>query len=353
MQTEEFQMSQNFIPDGVYASDEALSLHHSTIIFDCLSLSYILDSPYVERALEGGVTATNMTVVTEGESWDQVLENIDTAHAKIARNTNLALVETARDIREAKKNRKLAVILGTQGSEAVGKHLTRVRILQKLGVRYIGLAYTGDTLFADGCGETRDAGLTFLGKEFIETVNELPLLLDLSHAGHRSRLEAATLAKHPVCTHSNAYAVNPNDRNTKDDTARIIAEKGGVIGVTGLVRSVAPRDSTINHMLDHTDHWVKMFGSEHTGIGLDLTEGFQEAHRAGKATMKPPKWRQLRPDIFGTTDEFYTQRYPQGMESIRQLPNFTHGLLARGYNADQIQQIMGGSWLRNFESVIG
>jgi membrane dipeptidase len=279
-----------------------------------------------------------MTVATEGESWDQVLENIDTAHSKISRNNNLVLVEKAQDIREAKKNRKLAIILGTQGSEVVDKHLTRIRILQKLGVRYIGLAYTGATLLADGCGETRDAGLTFLGRDFIEAVNELPVLLDLSHTGHRSRLEAAALAKHPVCTHSNAYAVNPNDRNTKDETARIIAEKGGVMGVTGL---------------DHADHWVTTIGSDHTGIGLDLTEGFQDAHRAGRATMKPPKWRQLRPDIFGTTEEFYTQKYPRGLETIRQLPNLTHGLLVRGYSADQIQLIMGESWLRNLESVIG
>jgi len=106
-------------------------------------------------------------------------------------------------------------------------------------------------------------------------------------------------------------------------------------------------------MLDHAEYWVKTLGPEHTGIGLDFTEGYQEAHRAGKLTMKPPKWRTLRPDIFGTAEEFYTQRYPQGLGSISQLPNFTHGLMARGYDAGQIREIMGESWLRNFESVVG
>src|SRR6266705_492084 len=160
--------------EGIYASTEALSLHQDLIVFDCLGLSYLLDSPYNERALEGGVTATNVTVATEGETWDEVLQNIDTAHTKIAHNKNLVLARTAREIREAKKNRKLAIILGTQGSEVIDKQLSRVRILDNLGVRYLGLAYTGATLLADGCGERRDAGLTFLGREFIEVVNELP-----------------------------------------------------------------------------------------------------------------------------------------------------------------------------------
>jgi len=343
----------NGFTEGLYASAEALSLHKELIVFDCLSLSYLLDSPYTERALEAGVTATNMTVATEGESWDAVLESIDAAHTKIEKSADLMLVRTTRDICDAKRKGKLGIILGTQGSEVVDKHFTRVRILHRLSVRYIGLAYTGATQFADGCGETRDAGLTFLGKEFIEAVNELPVLLDLSHTGHRSRLEAAVLAKNPVCTHSNAYAMNHNDRNTTDEVARIIAEKGGVIGICGLVRAVAPKDATIDHMLDHAEHWVKVIGAEHTGLGLDFTEGFQDAYQEGRSTMKPSKWRRLRPDIFGSPEDFYTQRYPRGLQTIRQLPNFTHGLLARGYSADQIKEIMGGSWLRNLEAVAG
>lgn len=336
--------------DGLCVSSRALTLHRSLIVFDCLSLEYLLARPYCERALEGGVTATNVTMASEGQSWETVLENIATAHMRIASNPDLTLATTAQDVVDAKKNGKLAIILGTQGSEAIGNQLDRVQTLHRLGVRYIGLAYTGATLLGDGCGETRNAGLTFLGRDFIEAVNELPMLLDLSHTGHRSRLEAATLALHPVCTHSNSYTVNPNDRNTVDETARIIAGKGGVMGVTGLVRSVAPRDATINDMLDHADHWVKTVGAGHTGIGLDFTEGYQEAYLAGRSVRKPPKWRTLRPDIFGTPDDFYNQQYPTGLTSIRLLPNLTQGLLERGYNTSEIADIMGLSWLRNLES---
>ena len=90
-----------------------------------------------------------------------------------------------------------------------------------------GLAYTGATLFADGCGEKRDAGLSFLGEELIAAVNETPMILDLSHTGHRSRAEAVPLARAPVCTHSNAWHHVPNDRNTRDETVQAIVAKGG------------------------------------------------------------------------------------------------------------------------------
>jgi membrane dipeptidase len=341
------------IPDGLYASTQALALHRDMVVFDCLALKYLLDAPYYERALEGGVTAANVTMASEGQTWDSVLATIESAHNKIAKSSSLMLATTANDVREAKRQGKLAVILGTQGSGAIDTELGRVGLLHRLGVRYIGLAYTGATLLADGCGETRDAGLTFLGKEFIEVVNEQKLILDLSHTGHRSRLEAAALAKNPVCTHSNPYAVNPNDRNTKDEVAKIIAEKGGVMGVTGLVRAVAPKDSTIEHMLDHADYWVKTVGIDHTGIGLDFTEAYQDAYRAGTVAPVDLPWRKLRPDIFGTSEEFFTQEYPRGLQNIRLLPNFTHGLLERGYKPDDVRLIMGESWLRNFEAAVG
>ena len=343
----------NTVPEGVYASPEARALHAGLLVFDCLSLNYLLDSPYVDGALEGGVSATNLTCATEGETWDDLLRTIDSSLAKIARHPDMMLATTAADIRAAKAAGKLAVVLGTQGSEAIGRHIYRVNLLHGLGVRFIGLAYTGATMLGDGCGEPRNAGLSFLGRDFIALVDENRMLLDLSHCGHQTRLEAAQLARFPVCTHSNAYAVNANDRNTTDEVARIVASKGGVMGVCGLVRSVWPQDATIHHMMDHTAHWVKLLGPAHVGLGLDHTEAYQDAYRAGKSMPQTHKWRQRRPDIFGSSDHFFTVPYPAGMETIRRLPNFTQELMNRQYSRADIAAIMGGSWLRCFENAAG
>ena len=340
-------------PEGIYAGPEALALHREIIVFDCLSLQYQLDPPYVDQAIEGGVTATNMTVATENETWDTVMHTVESTLEKVARHPDMMLATTAADVRAAKAAGKLAVFMGLQGAESLHKALHRVSLLHRLGVRFIGLAYTGATLFGDGCGEARNAGLTFLGKDFIAAVNELPMLLDLSHSGHQTRLEAADLARHPVCTHSNAYAVNANDRNTKDEVAVIVARKGGVMGICGLERSVWPEQPTVEHLVDHADHYMKVLGPGHVGIGMDYTRGYQDSYRAGVPVKQSHKWRTWRPDIFGTLDDFYTKPYPRGVETIEQLPNLTQALLDRGRPPNVVKDIMGGAWLRCLEGVTG
>ena len=334
-------------------SQEAAALHRELLVWDCLSLNYLIDPPYVDGALAGGVDVTNLTCATEGETWDQLLRTIDASRTKIDAHPDMVLATTAADVRAAKAAGKLAIILGTQGSESIGRDIYRVNVLHSLGVRFIGLAYTGATMLGDGCGEPRNAGLSFLGRDFIDLVNANRMLLDLSHCGHQTRLEAAEAALFPVCTHSNAYAVNPNDRNTKDDAARIIAAKGGVMGVCGLVRSVWPQDATLHHMMDHAGHYVRLLGAQHVGLGLDFTEAYQDAYRAGRSMPQTHKWRQRRPDIFGTSEEFFTVPYPAGIETVRQMPNITQALLDRQYARADIAEIMGEAWFRCFAAAVG
>ena len=193
------------------ANANAIGLTQKTLVFDGLSLFYILDDPYTERCLEGGVNATNVTFA-DFEPWDDTLKAIEMGLEKIEKSPYLVLATVSDDILKAKVQGKLAIIMGTQGASMIERHLWRVGLMWRLGLRYIGLTYTAGNLFADGCGEIRNGGLTFLGKDFIAAVNELPMLLDLSHCSHRTRLEAEELARAPVCTHSNAYTINPNDR---------------------------------------------------------------------------------------------------------------------------------------------
>jgi membrane dipeptidase len=336
------------------ASAEAVAFTREQFVFDGLSLYYTLEEPYAERCLEGGVNGCNVTFAAEAEDWDETLRRIDDGLNKIARSAHLVQATTTADLLAAQAAGKLAVVIGTQGASMLGDRPARVRVLHRLGVRFFGLAYTGANLFADGCGERRDAGVSYLGRELIEEVNELNLILDLSHCGHRTRAEATALATHPVCTHSNAYAVNANDRNTTDDTARAIAAKGGVLGVCGLPRSVWPvSEPTLAQLLDHADHWVKTVAIEHVGFGFDFVEGYVEATRAGTMSHKPPKWRVLRPDMFGSVDDFFGDSYPLGMHSIRLLPNFTQGLFDRGYQRNDVAAILGGTWLRKLAESAG
>ena len=334
---------------NVFASQKTLAFQRNTLVWDCLSLFYILDEPYTQQALEGGVNVTNCTFGTE-EDWNTCLRNFELGLEKIEKSPLLKLALTSEDILVAQREGKLAIVIGTQGSAMLDQEVYRLEILYRLGLRIFGLAYTGPTMFADGCGERRDAGLTFLGTELIDAVNRLNLILDLSHVGHRSRAESVELADAPVCTHSNSYTVNANDRNTKDGTARAIAAKGGVMGVCGLPRTVWPRNATLDRLIDHVDYYVKLLGARHVGFGCDFVAAYKASKRILPASVR---WRTLRPDIFGTVDEFVSQSYPEGLTEIRELPNFTQRLFDRGHSEQDIAAIMGGNWLRIFRQRYG
>lgn len=327
------------------------SFHDETFVFDALSIAYVLDDRYAERCLAGGVNGTNVTFALE-ESWDKVLHNVDTYLAKIERSSVLKLCLTTDDLLAAKAQGKLGVIMGTQGATMLEDQLWRLELLVKLGLRFLGLAYTTANAFGDGCGERRDAGLSYLGEELIALANTLPVIIDLSHCGHRTRAEAAALARAPVCTHSNAEGLRRNGRNTKDDTIKAMVAKGGMIGVCGLPQSLSDDTPTLDDLLDHVDYLVKLVGVDHVGIGLDYVESYQEQ----PTVVAPPSvitWRTRRPDIFGTLASFGRQSYPIGIESVRKLPNLTQGLIDRGYARTDVAAILGGNWLRTFRSFCG
>jgi membrane dipeptidase len=331
------------IADAVTADEATRRFHNDTFVFDGLSIAYVLEPPYAESCLAGGVNGTNVTIALE-EDWDTVLRNLEARLTKIAKSDLLMLCLTADDLLEAKRRGKLGIVLGTQGASMLEDNLWRLEHLVRLGLRFLGLAYTTANLFGDGCGEKRDAGVSYLGEELIALVDTLPLMLDLSHCGHRSRAEAAALARAPVCTHSNADAVRSNGRNTSDATAKAMAAKGGMIGVCGLPQSLHDSSPTLDHMLDHLDHLVRLVGAEHVGFGMDYVEAYGDQNNV----VAPPSvvtWRTRRPDIFGPLSAFGRQSYPAGIEKVRQLPNLTRGLFERGYSQKQAAALLGGNWL--------
>ena len=294
-----------------------------------------------------------MTFALE-ENWDKTLHNFERHLSKIDKSSLLMLCRDADEVLAAKQQGKLGIVIGTQGASMMQEadEFWRLDLMVRMGLRFLGLAYTTANAFGDGCGEKRDAGLTYLGEELIERVNALPVMLDLSHCGHRTRAEAAALARAPVCTHSNSDALRSNGRNTTDATVRAMAAKGGVIGVCGLPQSLSDTTPTLADLLDHIDHLVKMVGAEHVGIGMDYVEAYQEA----PSVVAPPSvvtWRTRRPDIFGPLSSFGRQSYPMGVESVRKLPNLTQGLLDRGYTPAQVQALLGGSWLNAMRRFCG
>lgn len=337
--------------DTLSADEHTRKFHADTFVFDALAISYILDEKYTERCLAGGVNGANVTFALE-ETWDEGLRKIETLLQKIEKNPLLTLCLTTDDLLAAKKKGKLGIVFGTQGATLLEDKIWRLEVLVRLGLRILGLAYTTGNVFGDGCGEKRDAGLSYLGEELIEMANGLPVMIDLSHCGHRTRAEATALARAPVCTHSNADGLRPNGRNTQDATVKAMVAKGGMIGACGLPQSLADGTPTLDDLLDHIDYFVRLVGAEHVGIGVDYVEAFQE-QKTVVVPLSVMTWRTRRPDIFGPVSAFGRQSYPIGIEVVRKLPNLTQGLFDRGYSEAQIAAILGGNWLRTFRTFCG
>jgi len=333
----------------VAARTEVPAVHKTSIVLDGLTPLYVLDEPYTSALAAGGVSAGFLSIASP-QTWDEVLKRTETALTKIEKSPLLTLATTAEDIRRAKRDGKIALVLITQAMDMLEKDAQRVRVLHRLGFRILGVCYTFANLLGCGCGELRDGGLTFYGKDVIAAINELPMMVDVSHAGHQTSHDAVQLARAPVITHANAYAVTPNDRNKKDEVIATVVNKGGVIGLNALPRTVSATDATLEGMLDHVDYITKKFGMQAMGLGLDYVEGFK---KAGHIMPQSVRNRTLRPDIFGSVDDFLNVDYAKDLERIEKLPNLTRGLLARGYSEDDVRRILGENWVGAFERFVG
>lgn len=341
--------TQNPVSGAQRSGERALALHRDALVVDGLTPVYVLDEPYTASLLEGGIGAGFLSVASEA-TWDFTLARIEMCLTKIERNPLLQLATCAEDLRRARRAGKVALMMVTQSAEMIGDQLNRLGILYRLGLRVLGLAYTFANPYGDGCGERRNAGLTFLGQDLVAAVNELPMMLDLSHAGARTSFEAAGLAKAPCITHGNAYTVLANDRNKHDETLRIVAEKAGVIGLCALPRSVKHPEPAVADMMVHLDYLLSLMGEGAVGLGLDHVEGFKDA---GFIMPQARRNRTLRPDIFGSVQDFLEVQYPRGIETIRETPNLTQAMLDRGYSEARIRAVLGGNWLAAVERHVG
>src|SRR5690606_5314627 len=128
---------------------------------------------------------------------------------------------------------KVSLVLGAQDSLFIGNRVARLDTFQRLGLRYMQLTYNHRNLVGDGCAEPTDAGLSRFGRELVPAMASAGIVMDVTHAGPRTALEALRLAKAPaIASHANPKALYDNPRNVSDDVIRAIADTGGVVGCT-------------------------------------------------------------------------------------------------------------------------
>lgn len=259
---------------------------------------------------------------------------------------------TAADIRAAKGASEVA-FRGVCAFNLIRPgDLHLVEVAHQFGVLdVVELAYNRMNFIGAGCTERYDPGLSHFGLDFVRRCNEVGVIVDTSHTGRQSTLDACRASRKPViATHTSAGALYAHDRAKTDEELRAIADTGGVIGVYAIPHFLGAADGpplTIELMLDHIDYLVGLVGNEHVAIGTDWPIALPD--QVQRRLLLPLfEWLGFR-DEHGV-DHFGTLA---GFRDPRDLLNITRGLVSRGYEDARIRGILGENFLRVFEDVCG
>jgi len=309
-------------------------------------------SPLLERDdewpkwVDGGVTAVLATVATN-EDTAGALQQVARWLARLRGHADrLMHATTATDIERAKQEGRLAVVFHFQNAQPLGRDTGLVEVFHRLGVRVIQLTYNVKSAVGDGCTERTDAGLSDLGVELVREMNRVGVLVDLSHTGVQTTLDAMDVSTQPVVfTHSNARAVCDHPRNLTDEQIRGVARSGGVIGLNGFPRFVTDRTDrpALDDLLRHLDHIAELVGVDHAGLGLD----YFSTDAAGYARwVADGLWK---PELYPPPP----YHYPAGIEDATRLEAVAAAMLERGYPEGDVVKVLGGNFLRVFAHVWG
>lgn len=362
---------------------KALDLQRKAIVVDTHNdiLSMMTDDNYdlgissvgkyhtdLARMKEGGVTAEFFSVyidrkyATEGGSARRALDMIDYVYRAAEKYPqDLIMAYSSDDIRRAKRQKKIAALMGIEGGHAIEDSLMALRDFYRLGIRYMTLTHNNTNNWADSCCDpAKHNGLSDFGKEVVREMNRIGMLIDVSHVSDKTMNDVLDVTTAPViASHSSARALGDRPRNIPDDLLRRIAKNGGVVMINfypgfvdqKVILATRERDARLKSQMDelsarykddprkleeernkllaanplpstplsvvvdHFDHVAKVAGVDHVGIGSDF-DGI--------------------PSV------------PIGMEDISKLPNLTYELLRRGYSDRDVRKILGENFMRAF-----
>jgi len=323
------------------------------------------------RAREGGLDVQVFSVWSDYTGGFALANRqIDSLEALIRRHPDMiAKVRTAAELKSAVKQGKMAALFGVEGGHMIENKLENLDALAKRGMTYMTLTWNNSTPWASSAyDETfkkdslKQIGLSDLGIKIIKRMNELGVIVDLSHVGETTFYDAIRVSTKPVmASHSSAYMFHAHQRNLKDDQIRAIAKTGGVIFVnfysdfldstyrgklesfnarhkaelTKLIAELGSKskaDEEINRkykqeiydmqaplslLVDHIDHIVKLVGADHVGMGADYDGA---------------------------------ESFPKGLEDVSKYPVLTEELFKRGYSKKDVEKVLGGNFIRLLEA---
>jgi membrane dipeptidase len=263
-------------------------------------------------------------------------------------------VYKAEDILRARAERRIGIIYGFQNAAMLGSDVKRVDLFANLGVRVIQLTYNPANALGDGSMAPANRGLTPFGRDVVERLNALRLMVDLSHSGQRTCLEAAQASKQPISiNHTGCRTLNDLPRNKTDGELALVASKGGFVGIYFMPFLNPTGHATAEDVVAHIDHAVNVCGEDHVGIGTDGTVTSIDDLEAYKSVLADEVQARRKAGVSAAGERPDTLPFVVDLRGVGQFRDLAARLERRGYSSARIEKILGQNFLRYAREVWG
>ena len=310
-----------------------------------------LTAAVVADVRNSGLTALNLTVGAFGRvegAFEETFKTIGYWEQEIAAHPDTFLkVKTVADLEAAKSSRRLGVIYGFQDTTPIGDEPGRLDVYYRFGVRIIQLTYNGRNLVGDGCLEPANAGLSRLGRRLIERMNDMGILIDLSHGGMQVTRDAIAASKKPIAiTHTGCAALADRPRNKTDDELRRLADRGGVAGIYLMPFLRMQGQPMAEDLIRHIEHAINVCGEDHVGIGTDGGTSATRMTEQSRQRFRENIEHRRRLGISAPGEDPDVYLFLPDLNTPRRFETIARKLLDRGHSDARVAKILGGNFLR-------
>ncbi|MFO8060130.1 MAG: membrane dipeptidase [Bacillota bacterium] len=302
---------------------------------------------------ESGLNAFFLTIPHSTEGFREAARAIGGIHQMADEpDSGLRVIRSPEDLQRADEEQETGLVLWFQDPHPIENSLELLRVFYELGVRAIQLTYNRANYLGSGCTERIDRGLTAFGAKVVREMNRLGVVIDLSHSSRQTALDAMRESTQPVLfSHANPRAITDSPRNKDDDQLKLLAEVGGVIGLTpwGPLCWRGTGRPSLDDYIDHIEYVVDLIGIDHVGFGSDNTADHSSdaAGTEEQAALYPAVVAEYNRTV-GTQP---SARHAEGFSGPHNLDNLVDGLIGRGFGTADTAKLLGGNFLRVFKKV--
>ena len=318
---------------------------------DCLQYANWSEKIFREMR-QGGLDAVHVTIAYH-ETFRETVLNMEQWNRWFEQFPDLIFQgQTGADVRLARETGRTAIFFGFQNPSPIEDDIGLVQILHQLGARFMQLTYNNQSLLATGCYESYDSGLTRMGREVVTEMNRVGLVVDMSHSGEKSTLDAIEYSSRPIAiTHANPHSWHAALRNKSETVMRALGETNGMLGFSIYPHHLKDGPAcTLESFCEMIAGAADVMGIDHIGIGTDLC---QDQPDSIVEWMRVGRWTKGIDYGEGSASNAGFPPMPSWYKDNRDFGNITKGLHDLGMSEEDTNKVMGGNWLRFYDDNFG